>query len=40
MFPAVDKEVIRTVLESKHGNVESAVAAILQIMEGEQGGQQ
>ncbi|XP_063694990.1 toll-interacting protein B-like [Bolinopsis microptera] len=34
MFPEVDKEVIRTVLESKHGNVEAAVAAILDIMDG------
>ena len=34
MFPEVDKEVIRTVLESKHGNVEAAVAAILDIMGG------
>jgi len=40
MFPEVDKEVIRTVLESKHGNMEAAVAAILQIMEGEESSQQ
>lgn len=40
MFPEVDKEVVRTVLESKHGNVEAAVAAILEIMEGEGGTQQ
>ena len=36
----MDKEVVRTVLESKHGNVEAAVAAILEIMEGEGGTQQ
>ena len=39
MFPEVDKEVIRTVLESKHGNVDATVAAVLQIMEGNEGDQ-
>lgn len=31
MFPDVEVAVIRTVLESKNGSVEGAVAAILQI---------
>ena len=34
MFPDVDVEVIRTVLENKHGSIENAVAAILQITQG------
>eukprot|EP00116_Pleurobrachia_bachei_P012639 sb/3472901/ len=31
MFPDVEKEVIKTVLESKRGNVEGAVADLLQL---------
>ena len=33
MFPDVDRVVLRTVLEGKHGNMEGAISALLQMTE-------